>query len=323
LCRRGRFLQFHRIAGDYPSPPSERVGSAWGGPSSAEEKAISIALTHETAPTQYVVAGGVRFAHRRFGKAGERPLVFLQYFNANMDGWDPAVINGLAADREVVLFDNAGVAGSDGRTPSTVAEMAADTVVFCGALGFKQIDVVGFSLGGMIAQQLALDHPAFVRRIILMGTAPRGGEGLTFSELSAEEQADPVAFLLAAFFTPSSASRKAGRAFIDRMAGRKSDRDASVSRETADAQLAAIRGWGAIPSTDRYSTLKDIGQPILIVHGNKDIVVTPINALLLAQHLPDAQLIMYPDASHGAQFQHGHQFLQHAKMFLNDGADTL
>ena len=274
--------------------------------------------SHETAPTQFVEAKGIRCAYRRFGKPGTVPLLFLEYFNSNLDGWDPAVTNSLAADHEVILFDNAGVAASGGETPDTVGEVAPQCVAFCRALGLKVVHIVGFSLGGMIAQQLALDHPDLVQRLILLGTAPRGGEGLTFDELSAEEQADPVAFLLGAFFSPSEASQAAGRAYIKRLESRKADRDLPVSRDSAVAQLAAIREWGTIPPTGRYTTLKDITHPTLIVHGNKDIVVPPINAFILAEHLPNAQLVMYSDSSHGAQYQHAKIFLEHAKLFLNE-----
>ena len=197
--------------------------------------------THETAPTQFVEADGIRYAYRRFGKAGTVPLFFLGYFNANMDAWDPVVTNSLAANHEVILFDNAGVGASGGETPPTVAEMTTHCVAFCRRLGLKAIHVVGFSLGGMIAQQLALEHPELVQRLILLGTAPRGGEGLTFTELSAEEQADPVAFLLGAFFTRSDASQAAGRQYLKRLESRTKDRDFPVSRNSAVAQLAAIR----------------------------------------------------------------------------------
>ena len=274
--------------------------------------------THETVPTQFVEAEGTRYAYRRFGKTGTVPLLFLQYFNSNMDGWDPAVTNSLAADYEVILFDNAGVAASGGETPYTVVEMAHHCVAFCRALDLKAIHIVGFSLGGMIAQQLALDHPHLVQRLILLGTAPRGGEGLTFTELSAEEQADPVAFLLGAFFSPSEASQAAGREYVKRLESRKEDRDLPVSRDSAVAQLAAIREWGTIPPTDRYTTLKNITHATLIVQGNKDIVVPPINGFILAEHLPNAQLIVYPDSSHGAHYQHAKIFLEHVKLFLGD-----
>jgi pimeloyl-ACP methyl ester carboxylesterase len=275
--------------------------------------------THETVPTQFVEVNGTRYAHRRFGKAGTVPLLFLEYFNSNMDGWDLAVTNSLAADHEVILFDNAGVGASGGETPYTVVEMTHHCVAFCRALGLKAIHVVGFSLGGMIAQQLALDHPHLVQRLILLGTGPRGGEGMTFTELSPEEQADPVEFLLGAFFSPSEASQAAGREYMKRLESRKEDRDLPVSKNSAVAQLAAIREWGTIPATGRYATLKNITHPTLIVHGNKDIVVAPINALILAEHLPNAQLIVYSDSSHGAQYQHAKIFLEHVKLFLSDG----
>jgi pimeloyl-ACP methyl ester carboxylesterase len=273
--------------------------------------------THETVPTQVVEANGIRYAYRRFGKPGTIPLLFLQYFNSNMDGWDPDVTNSLAADHEVILFDNAGVGASGAKTPHMVAEMTKHCVAFCRALGLKQIHVVGFSLGGMIGQLLSLEHPQLVGRLILLGTGPRGGEDMTFAELSPEEQADPVAFLLAAFFSPSQASQAAGREYVKRLESRKNDRDLPVSRDSAVAQLAAIREWGTIPAAGRYAALKSITHPTLIVHGNKDIVVTPINAFILAEHLPNAQLIMYPDASHGAYSQYAENFLENARLFLS------
>jgi pimeloyl-ACP methyl ester carboxylesterase len=273
--------------------------------------------THETAPTQFVQVGDDRIAYRRFGRRDRLPLLLLNYFAANMDGWDPKVTNGFAANHEVILFDYAGVAGSTGATPETVAAMTTDCVDFCRALDLNRFDVIGFSLGGMIAQQLAAEHPDKVRRMILLGTGPRGGEGMTFTELSVDELADPVALLMFAFFTQSETSQAAGRAYIDRLKRRVADRDAPISRDAATAQLAAIRDWGAIPSKDRYAMLSNIHQPAMVVHGSKDVVVDPINAFLLAQHLPDAQLVMYPDASHGAQSQHAEVFLEHVRLFLN------
>jgi pimeloyl-ACP methyl ester carboxylesterase len=270
-----------------------------------------------TVPTRFVEADKIRFAYRRWGKPGGLPLVFLQYFSANLDDWDPQVTDGFAADHDVILFNNAGVASSGGETPGTVSEMTRDALAFSDALGLKRFNVVGFSLGGMIAQQMALDRPDRVNRIILLGTGPRGGEGMTFTELSSEERADPDQFLLTAFFSPTDASQAAGRAYLKRLATRTRDRDLPVSTKTAEAQLHAIREWGAVPSSDRYATLPKIKHPTLVMHGTKDIVVQPVNAFILAEHLPDAQLILYPDSSHGAQYQHAELFLKHAKLFLS------
>jgi pimeloyl-ACP methyl ester carboxylesterase len=274
-------------------------------------------LTHETVPTALIKADGIQFAFRRFGKAGKTPLLFLGYFNSNLDAWDPLLTNTLAKEHDVILFDNAGVGASGGLTPSTVVEMAKHCFSFCSALGLKTVNVLGFSLGGMIAQQMALERPKLVKKLILLGTGPRGGEGMTFTELSSEEQADPVAFLLGAFFTSSDESRKAGKRYIKRTESRTQNRDTAVSRESAEGQLAAIREWGAIPKTGRFEYLKKIAHPTLIVHGNKDIVVMPINALLLAENLPNATLILYSDSSHGAQSQHADVFLSHTRLFLN------
>ena len=195
--------------------------------------------------------------------------------------------------------------------------MTKNYVDFCRALDLKSFNVVGFSLGGMIAQQPAFEYPDMIRQMILLSTGPRGGEGMTFTELSPDELAEPVTLLMNALFTPSEASKAAGQAYIERLRLRIADRDAPVSMKAAGAQLEAIREWGTIPSTDRYAMLARIHQRALIVHGSKDIVVIPINAFLLAQHLPDAQLMMYPDASHGAQSQHAEVFLEHARLFLN------
>jgi pimeloyl-ACP methyl ester carboxylesterase len=275
--------------------------------------------THETVPTKSIEADGVRYAYRRFGKVGKTPILLLGYFNSNMDAWDPSVTNSLAKNYELILFDNAGVGDSGGQTSPTVVKMTENCFAFCRALGPKAVDIVGFSLGGMIAQQMALDHPELVRRLILLGSGPRGGEGMTFTELSPEEQTDPVGFLLAAFFAPTETSQSAGRQYLKRIAERKDDLDKPVSRDSAVAQLAAVREWGTIPKTGRFSTLKKITQPTLIVHGNKDIVVMPVNALILAEHLPNATLIVYSDSSHGAQYQHAKAFLEHVRLFLNEG----
>ena len=169
----------------------------------------------------------------------------------------------------------------------------------------------------MIAQQLSAEYPQMVRRMILLGTGPRGGEGMLFDELSADELDDEAGLLMKAFFTQSEPSKAAARAYIERLKLRVADRDAPVPKLAAIAELAAIREWGVIPQADRFAMLDRIHHSTLVVHGNKDVVVAPINAFLLAERLPNAQLIMYPDASHGAQSQHAEVFLDHARLFLS------
>jgi len=197
-----------------------------------------------TVPTRFVEADGIRFAYRRWGKPGGLPFVFLNYFGGNLDDWDPLVTGGFAADHDVILFNNAGVASSGGETPGTVSEKTRHALAFCDALELKRVNAVGFSLGGMIAQQLALDYPDRVNRIVLLGTGPRGGEGMTFTELSSEERADPEQFLLAAFFSPTDASQAAGRAYLSRLAARTRDRDRPVSPRTAEAANCTQYGNG-------------------------------------------------------------------------------
>jgi pimeloyl-ACP methyl ester carboxylesterase len=180
--------------------------------------------THEITTTQFAEAGGIRFAYRRFGRRGGTPLLLLNYFAANLDSWDPKVTNGFAAERDVILFDYPGIGGSSGETPSTVAALTKACVEFCRALNLTRFDVMGFSLGGMIAQQLAADHPEMVRRIILLGTGPRGGEGMVFGELSVDELDDEAGLLMNAFFAQSEPSKVAGRAYVERLKLRVADR---------------------------------------------------------------------------------------------------
>lgn len=273
--------------------------------------------TYSQTPTDIVrAATGIDFAYRQVGDRGDIPLVLANYFAANMDDWDPLIVDGLAADRDVITFDYPGVGSSTGATPATVAELAVDCVGFLHALGLTTVDFLGFSLGGMLAQQIASSHPEMLRRMILCGTGPRGGENMTFDELSADELDDPVALLLNAFFTSSAASQAAGHAYLDRLNRREADRDTPVTMTAAAAQLRAIRDWGVIPSTDRYAMLRTIQQPTLIVHGTKDIVVDSVNAIILEQNLSDATLLIVPDASHGAQSQHAEVFLANARLFL-------
>jgi pimeloyl-ACP methyl ester carboxylesterase len=282
--------------------------------------------TYSQTPTEVVrTASGIDLAYRRLGDRGGIPLVLGNYFAANLDDWDPLIVDGLAADRDVITFDYPGIGSSTGVTPATVAEFAADCVGFLHALDLTSVDFLGFSLGGMVAQQIASSHPAILRRMILCGTGPRGGENLTFTELSIDDLNDPVALVLKSFFTPSAASQAAGKAYLDRLTRREAGRDMPVTMAAATAQLRAIRDWGeqrhhtalsGIPITHRYAMLSTIRQPTLIVHGINDVVVDSVNAVTLEEHLCDARLLMLPDASHGAQSQHAELFLATARLFL-------
>ena len=275
--------------------------------------------THETAPTLYVEANGVRLAYRRFGKAGGVPLVFNQHFQGTLDHWDPAVTDGLAAGREVILFDNAGVAGSSGETPSTFKEMGANAIAFIRTLGLTEVDVLGFSIGGMVAQEVALQGGALVRKLILVGTGPRGAD-MAASQSAAIFAAayDPPEHLwLKVHFSPSARSQAAGVAFLQRKL-RRQDRDKPVSDQTIAAQRAAIGAYVAHADTpEPFSYLNSLRLPTLIVQGSNDVIIPTHNSYILQQHLPNAQLIIYPDANHGSFYQYPELFVAHANLFLD------
>ena len=279
--------------------------------------------THQTAPTQFVEANGIRFAYRRFGKAGGVPLVFMQHFRGGMDHWDPTVTDGFAKHRTIILFDNAGVAASTGETPDTIDAMADHAADFIGALGLAQIDLLGFSIGAYIAQTLALRRPQLIRRLILAGTAPRAGEpsqdskyGEYGASTDPETGAVPIEAFLYLFFRPSETSQAAARAFWARRHVRKEDVDPPTSAQTMAAQRAALTEWRQ-PRGERFAELKAIKQPTLVVNGDNDIMVPTINSFTLSQNIPDAQLIIYPDAGHGALFQVPELFVAHAEMLLD------
>jgi pimeloyl-ACP methyl ester carboxylesterase len=279
----------------------------------------STTWTYFQAPTQIVrTSTGTDFAYRRVGDRGGTPLVLGNYFAANMDDWDPLIVDRLATDRDVITFDYPGIGGSTGSTAATVAELADECVAFLAALDLTAVDFLGFSLGGMVAQQIASSHPETIRRMILCGTGPRGGVKMTFTELTTAELDDPEALLLTAFFTPSDVSQTAGRAYLGRLDRPEAARDVPVARAAAETQLVSIRKWGTIPATDRYAMLKAIQHPTLIVHGAKDVVVDMANAVVLEENLSEATLLMFPDASHGAQSQHADVFLANAKLFLSN-----
>ncbi len=273
--------------------------------------------THITAPTRFVEAGGTRYAYRRFGAETGTPLVFLQHFRGGLDNWDPLLTDLLARGRSVILFNNVGVASSTGETPNTIDAMSDHVAAFVNALGLPQIDVLGFSLGGYVAQRFVLRHPHLVRRLVLAGTGPRNGEPRTNPRVS-EVAADPVPVcedFLFLFFSPSQAGQAAGRAFWERRHQRK-DADPPSSPQTMKAQQEATMEWRELRGKP-YADLKTIKQPTLVVNGNDDIMVPTINSFTLSQHIPNAQLILYPDSGHGALFQYPELFVAHTKFFLD------
>jgi pimeloyl-ACP methyl ester carboxylesterase len=276
--------------------------------------------THQTAPTQFVEANGIRFAYRRFGKPGTVPVLFNQHYTGTMDYWDPAVTDGLAREREVILFNNAGVSSSSGDVPTSLDEMGANAVYFIKALGLSQIDVLGFSIGGMVAQEIAAQAPELVRRLILVGTGLRGGVGIA---PMTQEAADifgatydpPENLWLAVHFSPSSASQAAGRAFLKRKHLRQEGRDPEVNEKVGPAQIEALGKYG-VKHDGATDYLKAITQPTLVVQGHNDVIAPTINSYTLQQTLPNAQLILYPDANHGSFYQYPELFVAQANQFL-------
>jgi pimeloyl-ACP methyl ester carboxylesterase len=279
-----------------------------------------VSNTHNTAKTQFLETNGVRYAYRRFGAGNRPPLLCLQHFRGGFDNWDPLVTDGLAQGRSVILFNNAGIASSSGQPANNIAEMATHVTAFLDALGLDEIDLLGFSMGGFIAQQVILDRPLLVRRLILAGTGPQGGEGMVAypPEVTAQatiEVPTEESFMYL-FFEPTVTSQAAGRAFWRRRIARK-DQDTPSSLSAMAAQAAAIGDWGKVPDQDRYASLKTIQQPTLVVNGKHDLLVPTINSYILQQHLPNATLIIFPDSGHGAIFQFSELFVRAAQFFLN------
>ncbi len=273
--------------------------------------------THHTAPTRYVEANGIRFAYRRFGKPGGVPIVFNQHYVGTMDYWDPAVTDGLAQTREVILFNNAGVSSSSGETPASFAEMGANAIAFIQALGLRQVDVLGISIGGFVAQEIALQGGDLVRKMILVGTGHRGNDMTTSrsQEIFAGTYDPPEHVWLSVHFAPSQASQMAGLAFLERKWRRK-DRDPEVSAQTIAAQGEAVGKWIA-PEENALAYLKSIRQPTLIAQGSRDVIIPTEHSVTLQQHLPNAQLIIYPDSNHGSIYQYPQQFVANATTFLD------
>jgi pimeloyl-ACP methyl ester carboxylesterase len=280
-------------------------------------------FTHDTAPTQYAEGGGIRFAYRRFGSPGRPPLVFFQHFMGTLDDHDPALSDAFASDREVILFNNTGVASSGGTVPATIEAMARDAITFIDALGFTTVDLVGHSMGGLIAQEVTLARPELVRRLLLVGTGPRGGEGIGtlpawVAELFTRKYGQQEDMWLPILFSPTQTSQAAGRAYVKRILAR-ADRDAPVSDQSIAAQGAALAAYGAAKDPS-YAHLKGLQLPVLVINGSDDIVIPTINSYILQQFLPSAELILYPDAGHGSHFQYPELFVRHARIFLDGQA---
>jgi pimeloyl-ACP methyl ester carboxylesterase len=279
--------------------------------------AAALNTTWKNAPTHTMNAGGVEFAYRQLGPSTGVPVVFLTHLAAVLDNWDPRVVDGIAATHRVITFDNRGVGASSGSTPTTIEEMASDAVMFIRALGFDQVDLFGFSLGGMIAQVIAQQEPQLVRKMIIAGTGPAGGEGIDkVTRISYLDIArglltrqDPKQFL---FFTRTPSGRAAGKDFLARLQERRDDRDKAISLGSFRAQLKAIHRWGQQQPAD----LASIRQPVLVVNGESDRMVPTKNTVDLDRRLPNSQLVLYPDAGHGGVFQFHEDFVKRALEFL-------
>jgi pimeloyl-ACP methyl ester carboxylesterase len=274
--------------------------------------------THLTAPTRFIEVDGDRFAYRRWGKPSGVPLFFVQHFRGGLDHWDPLLTDGLAKGREVILFNGRGIASSSGTPRNRIEDMADDIALVIRALGLSQVDLLGFSIGGLQVQEVALRHPELVRKLLLLGTGLRSADP-TIDPKILEVAPTPIPSVedfLFLFFGRSEAAKQAGRAFWARRHQRV-DQDPPSSADVAKAQAEAYAVYSAPQSGEKpHAYLSAIKQPTLVLNGVNDIMIASINSWHLAQNIPTAQLLIYPDAGHGAQFQYPERFLRHAIQFL-------
>ena len=273
-------------------------------------------LNYADAPTQYIEVDGIRYAYRSLGKQTGMPIVCLQHFTGTLDNWDPIIINGLANERPVIAIDNTGIGNSGGVTPDNVQEMARDAIKIITALEIKKCDVLGYSLGGFIAQTMAATKPDLFRKIILVGTAPQGAKALrSFPQLVEKAfQQQGIEVYLYIFATKSEKSRKLVTATYLRLMERKNDRDKETGMPSVQAQVKALTRWGTDPVTIRLS---EIYQPVIIVQGNNDEMMDSDTSLELFKQIPNALLFYYPDSAHGSFFQYPEMFVNQANFFLN------
>jgi pimeloyl-ACP methyl ester carboxylesterase len=284
--------------------------------------ATDTAAGYAEVPTRRVAAANaIEYAYRELG-ASEVPLVLLQHFRGNLDNWDPDLIDALAADRRVVTFDNAGVAATTGTTPSTIEAMAHDAIAFIDALELERIDLLGFSIGSFVAQEIALIRPDLLRRVVLASAAPAGAAGMhgwapeVIGAVGGREP-NPQGYL-EVFFAPTQTSHDAGMQVVQRIFGkRQTGRDEPTSWETRQAQYEAVCAWG-IPNHALLERVAAIAHPVLVANGDRDPMILPRYSHLLAGLLPDARLTIYPDAAHGFLFQHNRAFAAEVSAFLNE-----
>lgn len=276
-------------------------------------------VTWKDVPTRTITAGGVEFAYRELGMDNPgAPVVFLVHLAAVLDNWDPRVVDGFAAKHHVITFDNRGIGASTGKPATSMEEMAKDAITFIKAIGLEQVDLFGFSMGGMIAQEIVLMEPTLVRKMIITGTGPAGGEGI--SKVSRVTYFDMVRGLLTRqdprqflFFTRTPAGIRAGKEFLQRLKERSENRDKKATVAVLQAQLKALRRWGAKESAD----LSEVRHPVLVANGDSDRMVPSKNTRDLARRLPNSELVIYPESGHGAVFQFHADFVQRALEFLS------
>ena len=276
-----------------------------------------VVTAYKDAPARTVDAGGVTYAYRELGPKGGIPVVFFVHLAANLDNWDPRIIDPIAAERHVITFDNRGVGASTGRVPDSIEAMADDAVTFIKALGFDKVDIFSFSLGGMIAQDLVLKHPGLVRKLVLTGTGPAGGKDIdkvartTYYDIlrAGLTRVDAKEFL---FFNRNATGRPAARAFVERLQERTVDRDAPIAVKAFQTQLKAIKKWGRSAPAD----LSTITQPTLIANGDNDRMVPSVLSEDLHRRIKGSELVIYPDSGHGGIFQFHDRFAPVAVDFL-------